>query len=172
MRLMMLQQADEALFRMVSGHGRWGWVALARLLSRSGDGLLYPLVGLAAWQWGGEVGATFLLLALVAFAIERPLYLILKNSLRRHRPAERLAGVAAVVEPSDRFSLPSGHTAGAFVMATLLTTSWPSLALPLFGWAAAVGWSRVMLRVHFPADVLIGAAIGTAVALAVVEAAA
>ena len=59
MRLMMLQQADEALFRMVSGHGRWGWVVLARLLSRSGDGLLYPLVGLAAWQWGGEVGATF-----------------------------------------------------------------------------------------------------------------
>ena len=172
MRLMMLQQADEALFRMVSGQGRRGWVALARLLSRSGDGLLYPFVGLTAWLWGGELGATFLLLALAAFAIERPLYLILKNSLRRHRPAERLLGVAAVVQPSDRFSLPSGHTAGAFVMATLLATSWPAFAMPLFLWAAGVGWSRVMLRVHFPADVLIGAAIGTAVALAVVEAAA
>ena len=42
MRLMMLQQADEALFRMVSGQGRRGWVALARL--RTANGLRGDLV--------------------------------------------------------------------------------------------------------------------------------
>jgi len=169
MMLMSLQQADEALFRVLSGRGRRGWVLLAHQLSRTGSGLLYPLIGLGAWWWQGSVGADFLLLALCAFAIERPLYLILKNSLRRHRPAERLPGVAAVVVPSDRFSLPSGHTAGAFVMATLLAEFWPPLAALVYRWAAGVGWSRVMLRVHFPADVVVGALMGSCVALAVIE---
>lgn len=163
-----LQHADEALFLRLSRSNWRQLVITARWLSRSADGYLYPLLLLLAYYCSPAQGERLLWLTATTFALERPLYWLLKNSWRRYRPAERLVGVAAVVQPADRFSLPSGHTAGAFVMATLLAQCWPLLAVPLYLWAALVGWSRVALRVHFPADVLVGALIGCLMALLVV----
>lgn len=56
-----------------------------------------------------------------------------------------------------RRSLPSGHTAyTALVMGIL----WPLMGrrgrLALVCYAAFVGWLRIAVRVHFPADVLAG----------------
>lgn len=60
-------------------------------------------------------------------------------------------------------SFPSGHTTDAFALAiviTLLTRRW-WIALPIFIWAALVGYSRIHLGVHYPSDVVAGALIGT-----------
>lgn len=59
-------------------------------------------------------------------------------------------------------SFPSGHTSSAFATATSLSIAFPKwyVIVPSFGWAGAVGYSRMHLGVHYPSDVLAGAAIG------------
>ena len=60
-------------------------------------------------------------------------------------------------------SFPAGHAATAFAGATVLTYVAPRL-WPLFaGLAAAVAYSLLYVGVHYPTDVLAGAAIGVIV---------
>jgi diacylglycerol kinase family enzyme/membrane-associated phospholipid phosphatase len=63
-------------------------------------------------------------------------------------------------------SFPSGHSASAFAFATAASLEEPRLRLPLHALAAAVASSRVYTGVHYPGDVLVGSAIGIAVARA------
>jgi diacylglycerol kinase family enzyme/membrane-associated phospholipid phosphatase len=61
-------------------------------------------------------------------------------------------------------SFPSGHAASAFAFATAVGLEQPRLRPSLTGLASAVAFSRVYTGVHYPGDVLAGAAIGTFVA--------
>lgn len=63
-------------------------------------------------------------------------------------------------------SFPSGHSAAAFAFATGVALEEPRLRVPLFALASAVATSRVYTGVHYPGDVLVGSAIGVAVARA------
>lgn len=76
---------------------------------------------------------------------------VIKRSVQRDRPEG-----TPVIPCPDRFSFPSGHSAAALSVALGLATLWPTLALPLVALALAVGWSRVVLGVHYPGDVLAG----------------
>lgn len=135
-------------------------------LSKTADGPLYLLLVLSLLAFDVTEATAFSQMVLAAFAIELPLYLVLKNSIRRARPAQVLAAFAQpYITPSDTFSLPSGHTAGAFVMVVAVACCYP-LWLPLaLLWACGIGLSRIFLGVHFPLDVLAGAVLGTASAM-------
>jgi diacylglycerol kinase family enzyme len=63
-------------------------------------------------------------------------------------------------------SFPSGHAASAFAFATAFALEQRRARLPLFALASAVAYSRVYTGVHYPGDVLVGAALGAAVARA------
>ena len=133
---------------------------ISRLVSRTGDGPLYLLLAMLLW-WQGGAERELARQVLLAFAVELPLYLALKNSLKRQRPI----GLPVFITPSDRYSLPSGHTAAAFLMATILACGFPSWTSLLFGWAALVGASRLLLGVHYLSDLVAGAALGSCCAL-------
>ena len=154
----LMKRKRHALFARV---GRW--------VSRSGDGYLYAALALylfvsgVLWAWSPD-NRVFLVGILAAFAFERSLYFVLKNSLKRHRPQEALENFRSVIKPSDRFSFPSGHTSGAFLMATFVAYFHPALAIPAYVWASSLGLSRLVLGVHFPTDVVAGMTMGTTVA--------
>ena len=139
-------------------------VRFFRNVSRTGDGLLYVL--LAGWLWWSHGIKDPLFQAMfLAFAIERPLYFILKNGFKRHRPQQALVNFRSAITPSDQFSFPSGHTSAACMVATLVSCFFPAAMAPLYIWVALVGFSRVVLGVHFPTDILVGAALGFSVAI-------
>jgi undecaprenyl-diphosphatase len=60
-------------------------------------------------------------------------------------------------------SFPAGHAATAFAGAVLLTAVAPRACPAFFALAALIGFSRVYDGVHYPTDVLAGAALGAAV---------
>ncbi|WP_060983004.1 phosphatase PAP2 family protein [Vibrio splendidus] len=135
---------------------------LSKAVSHTGDGHLYVLIALVALLADSNTGRDFLLVGLTAFAIELPIYWLAQNTLKRRRPAEFSSLLHSHIVPSDKYSLPSGHSAAAFVMATLIGDFYPSLYLFSLIWAAAIAGSRILLGVHFLTDVLIGAALGIA----------
>ena len=132
-------------------------------VSRTGDGPLYGVAAIAVWLTDIPGAERFSAALLLAFAIERPIYYLLKNSFKRNRPAQVVPGVIAVVVPADQFSFPSGHTSAAFCFATVAGMLLAGSCNPIFLWAAAIGLSRIVLAVHFPCDVLAGAIIGSTV---------
>lgn len=157
-----IQRADQALYASLTDRKHAARVAsVARLVSKTGDGHLYVALGILALWLDGSHGTAFFLAGLTAFLFELPLYFLIKNSFKRHRPCEVLQALPAFVKPSDKFSLPSGHTAAAFVMAGVGSHFYPDFAVWCYGWAALIGTSRVLLRVHFPSDILCGYVLGT-----------
>lgn len=139
-------------------------VRCARGVSRTGDGHLYAVLALALMGSGQAQDLSLLAGLALGFALERPLYFLIKNGCKRDRPPVAL-NVQSFITPSDRFSFPSGHTSAAFLVATLVGYFHPPLLPWLLAWASTVGMARVILGVHFPTDTLIGALMGTGLAL-------
>jgi undecaprenyl-diphosphatase len=93
------------------------------------------------------------------------LYRMLKNGTLRPRPYEVHAHIAAGAVPLDRFSFPSGHTLHAVAFSLVAAAYYPVLAPLLAAMTLAVAASRIVLGLHYPSDVLAGAALGAAIAL-------
>lgn len=99
------------------------------------------------------------------------LYYPIKNFIvKRERPYEVLSNVhTGHVDSADKYSMPSGHTTAAFALATALTLRYPKpyVYIPAYAWALFVGYGRIYWGLHFPSDVVAGALLGTASALAI-----
>lgn len=84
---------------------------------------------------------------------------------RRTRPATDLVPAARrALKVPVTTSFPSGHTASAFAFATGCTLELRGLGTVLYPLACGVGLSRVYTGVHYPGDVLAGAAVGAGLA--------
>lgn len=88
---------------------------------------------------------------------------ILKHLVMRVRPCIDYPWMPMLVQAPavNDFSFPSGHTFSSFAAAAALfrgvKRSWGWGAL---GLAAAIGFSRIYLFLHYPSDVLAGAVLG------------
>ncbi len=153
---------DINIFLHIFGwNGRAFLDRLMKFITRSGDGYLYPFLGVMILLLDWKLGLKVVLTGLLAFAIELPLYKLIKSKTTRLRPFEALPGIKNLIHAPDRYSFPSGHTAAAFIMAMVIGSGFPVLLIPLLAWASLVGLSRIYLGVHFPTDVLVGMIWGT-----------
>jgi len=93
-------------------------------------------------------------------------YKMLKRGTVRPRPFQAMQSIAAGAPVLDKFSFPSGHTLHAVAFTLVACTYYPLLAAILVPFTVFTAASRVVLGLHYPSDVLAGAAIGAAIALA------
>lgn len=132
---------------------------VSRQVSRIGDGGFYLVLGITLALFEPKQGIVFLVSGVFAYLIELPLYLVLKNTIKRDRPCDSLPFEAYIV-PSDKFSFPSGHAAAAFVFASLIAFYYPAFTVFAYSVAVLVGISRILLGVHYPTDIVAGAVLG------------
>jgi undecaprenyl-diphosphatase len=128
--------------------------------SRLADGVFWYAIMLALPLVSGPHGwYTALQMAGVGLT-NLIIYSRLKHRIGRARPFTDCPDIRACARALDQFSFPSGHTLHAVAFSLILTHHYPMLALPLWGFVALVAASRVVLGLHYPSDVAVGAAIG------------
>jgi membrane-associated phospholipid phosphatase len=117
----------------------------------------------------GKRAWSFIAIAGLAFALADSGGNILKQLIARPRPCSVLEGIHLLADCGKSFSMPSNHASNAFGVAAafwFLRRDFVTGFYLLL--AAAIGFSRVYIGVHYPADVLIGAFFGVGVAFAAV----
>jgi undecaprenyl-diphosphatase len=136
-----------------------------RWLTHLGGARATLAAGMALLPFGGatyRLGLTVLLANVLSHAAVQ----VLKRTVVRARPCDVGGRPLALVDLPDPFSFPSGHTAAATSVAASVALAQPETAPFLLPLAALVGYSRIRLRVHHLSDVLAGAALGLAGAIA------
>jgi undecaprenyl-diphosphatase len=141
----------DVLFVALSVAGQAGlvWIALAPVLAlRARRPVLFTTLVTAATVWTADI-----------------LAIALKGAAGRERPYEVIPAADPLLRWDVSSSLPSGHAATSAAGAVILAFLLGRYGLPLALLAMAIGFSRVYIGVHYPLDVLAGAAIGIAVGL-------
>ncbi|MCK5145423.1 phosphatase PAP2 family protein [bacterium] len=133
---------------------------LMYLFSHIGYGYLYPVMLVLVYFLGRDQARILLPAGLLAFGIETTGHTVIKVKAGRKRPFESLPGIVRRMSAPDRFSFPSGHAAGACIMATLCMHAYPAMALPSIAFAGTVGLSRIYMGMHYPSDVMVGSVLG------------
>ncbi|MBN8411176.1 phosphatase PAP2 family protein [Halomonas litopenaei] len=144
------------------------WLSTLKIASKLGDwpvwvALIIALPALHGRDIGLRLMFEYIATALVAIAV----YKLLKTRLCRERPFITFGGSIQCNEPArDRYSFPSGHTMHAVMFCTLAAVHSPALLPWLLPLAGLIAISRVGLGLHYYSDVVAGAALGYAMALA------
>src|SRR4051794_32316361 len=131
--------------------------------------------GMKALGAAGEWGAAWVAIALAAAAADPKrrgrwlralpvapaavgLNYLVKISARRKRP--RLRRLPALASAPSALSFPSAHATSSLAAAVAMSRLEPRAGIPLYGLAAALCVTRPYLGMHYPSDVLAGAALG------------
>jgi membrane-associated phospholipid phosphatase len=120
-----------------------------KALARIGEqGLAWHVIALAARNRRAN------LVVVLGSLVNYPVKLI----VGRRRP--ELEGLPPLVHTISSRSYPSAHATTSFAGACALARALP--APPLYALAVAMAFTRPYLGVHYPSDVVAGAALGTA----------
>jgi membrane-associated phospholipid phosphatase len=139
-----------------------------RGVSRSADhSKLWMATAALLATTGGERGRRAAVNGVASIALTSTVVnAVLKPIGARRRPDRMTYNVpvARQVTMPKSTSFPSGHAASAFAFAAGVATADPRAGIPLHAVAALVAYSRVHTGVHYPADVVVGALTGSALA--------
>ena len=135
-----------------------------RLISRLGDGVFwYMLMAVLLLHYQAEALAAVLHMLSVAL-VGTLLYKIIKHKTLRPRPFNVHPSIVCTGHTLDYFSFPSGHTLHAVSFSMIAVSYFPVLMWLVWPFAILVALSRPILGLHYPSDVLMGAALGALLA--------
>lgn len=154
-------QREVALCRSVNRAVRFRPVgSYFRLVSRLGDGWLWYALILSIPFLYPQSGPGLALLMTLTGLTCTVSYKLLKRWLIRERPFISFPTINCATPPLDRYSFPSGHTLHAACFQVMLSMAEPALALVILPFTLSVAASRMVLGLHYPSDVAVGALIG------------
>jgi len=135
------------------------------VVSRLGNGVFwYALMAVLPLTFG-SAGMTSALHMAAVGAAGVVLYRLMKGRINRERPFVHHPQIRLGAMPLDRFSFPSGHTLHAVAFTIVALSYHPLLAPLLVPFTLLVGASRMVLGLHYPSDVAMGALVGASLAL-------
>ena len=138
---------------------------LVRFITALGNGgLLWIMLGIILLIYKKtRVQSLYLLPTLgIATAINN---LAIKNIVMRVRPYEVIEGLTILIPMEASWSFPSGHACSSFAVATALFLAFPGRGAWAYIPAALIALSRLYVGVHYPTDIIVGALVGTVVAI-------
>ena len=152
---------DIRLFRLINQHYTNGFLdwSMPRVTLLGLGGIQLPPVFLLWWLHRDARGDGLLWATLLSFLLSTAVVHLIKRRVKRMRPV-RHTDVRFLVPKTEHGSFPSGHTATTFALAVVLAWFYPLWAVPALLLAAAIGYSRIYVGVHFLSDVGAAAAIG------------
>ena len=152
---------DLALLRFMRTRGHSpGVERAAKAIAASGEyGAIWAAVGLAAATFDPPRRRRWLAAAALGPAAIGINFAV-KVAVRRRRP--ELDGLPPLGGAPSSLSLPSAHATASFAAATAMSRIAPRRTLALYGGAMVMGLTRPYLGMHYPSDVVVGAALGTA----------
>ena len=162
-----LQQIDESLLRFIN-------ITLANpvtdkampLITKEESWIIfYVLFWLSLVFTGGKRGAIAGILLLLLILITDQTSNLFKAYFQRIRPCNVLTDLHMLVNCTQSFSMPSSHAVNNFAAATFLSHFYPKYRYALFTGAFIVAISRIFVGVHYPFDMLVGAALGIIIAM-------
>jgi undecaprenyl-diphosphatase len=142
------------------GHGP-GAERFAKILAGAGEwGAVWIAIGLTGAALDPARRERWLRGAAVAPAAVLGNYAV-KLAVRRPRP--KLRGLPPLAAAPSTLSFPSAHATSSLAAATAYGRVAPVTRVPLYSLAAAICITRPYLGMHYPSDVLGGAALGLAI---------
>ncbi|HSY09194.1 MAG TPA: phosphatase PAP2 family protein [Steroidobacteraceae bacterium] len=163
-----LARIDTADYRICRRLNRGASRSLIRtpfqLISRLGDGVIWYVLILALPVFYGAPAVKPAIFMALTGCLGVVIYGVLKRCFVRERPFIRHAGISQAGAPLDRYSFPSGHTLHAVSFAWQASAHFPELAWVLVPLAGLIAASRVVLGLHYPTDVMVGALLGACLA--------
>lgn len=164
---------DEKLFHLINQdwtNSAFDWFLPSITDLHRDQRMLFVLIPiLAIWIWKRRALAlkSILAIGLTILLCDTVAYRGIKSLVHRPRPPD--AGISLVLRTTrySGFSFPSNHAANMFGAATILSFVVPGAGLITFPIAALIAYSRVYVGVHFPIDVIAGAALGWLIGLLV-----
>lgn len=152
---------DRNLVHFFSKRRKNSLTTFMRIMTKVGDGLIwfiFCVIFLAVDLYTG-IALT------ITSVLQVLLQTIIKHIFVRQRPYVRFNEISMVVSPPDKFSFPSGHTAGAFTIAFVLYYFCPIFFIPMLILAVCIAFSRIYLGLHYPSDIIAGIILGFVSAL-------
>jgi undecaprenyl-diphosphatase len=134
------------------------------IVSWLGDGKAWYWLILALPVAYGESGLAASWIMIKVAVVNLLLYKTIKALAGRARPCAVSTDITLGTAPLDQYSFPSGHTIHAVAFTMVVTAYHPELAGGLVVFSSLIAFSRVILGLHYPTDVIAGAVIGASVA--------
>jgi len=156
-----LPEVDKTIFYQIN-HLHFHWLDTVMLpITYCGDGTVLFLVSLGVWRLRGFKKFLKLVLILLTCGIFVEL---IKYFFPSPRPSQVVSDIHILGSLLRARSFPSGHAASTFGLVTFVSEEFPKLQTLSWVIGILVGYSRIYVGAHFPADVLFGIGLGYLVA--------
>jgi len=163
----LLASMDVYLFRLINQGSQNSFFDWFMPFMTDLKNFTYVLLVLGLWVLVRERKAGFVFLVFIGLTLaitDQFSSHLLKEWVGRIRPCHVLEDVRLLTDCNTSYSFPSSHGVNIFAAAFFLSQPFKRVSPLIYGIAAVVAYSRVYLGIHYPLDVIGGAAIGLVIA--------